>query len=220
MLPLFAGPVINVSTDKASEEKFLAQYVLHKNQYLFYPAQYWPHKNHFAILNVLKEIKHEKKCNIKVVFTGSDKGNLSYLKQVVEKFNLSKDVYFLGFLDIEEVNILYRNALALVMPTFLGPTNMPLVEAMALKCPIICSDFEGHREQVGGHALFFNPRDYSQLKNHIIKVYENEEFRNQIIQEASDYYVTSPNKIEYCASQVVEICKGFQKILSTRVKCF
>ena len=43
------------------------------------------------------------------------------------------------------------------MPTLLGPTNMPLLEAACLDCPVICSDLEGHREMLGDYALYFNP---------------------------------------------------------------
>ena len=45
------------------------------------------------------------------------------------------------------------------MPTFFGPTNIPVLEAWALGCPVLTSDIRGIREQVrrcwhsGGSAL-------------------------------------------------------------------
>jgi glycosyltransferase involved in cell wall biosynthesis len=65
----------------------------------------------------------------------------------------------LGFVNIEELKWLYQNSKCLVMPTFIGPTNMPLLEAAALNCNVACSDLPGHFEQLGDYATYFNPSD-------------------------------------------------------------
>ena len=49
-------------------------------KFLFYPAQFWPHKNHIVILKALKILLNSG-YKISVVFTGSDKGNLEYIKK-------------------------------------------------------------------------------------------------------------------------------------------
>jgi glycosyltransferase involved in cell wall biosynthesis len=45
------------------------------------------------------------------------------------------------------------------MPTLLGPSNIPPIEALLLGCPILCSDLDGHKEILGDSALYFNPLD-------------------------------------------------------------
>ena len=50
----------------------------------------------------------------------------------------------------------YKYAVALVMPTFFGPTNIPPLEAFALGCPVITSNIYGIPEQVGDAALLVN----------------------------------------------------------------
>jgi glycosyltransferase involved in cell wall biosynthesis len=49
------------------------------------------------------------------------------------------------------------------MPTLLGPTNMPLLEAYYIGCPVICSDLEGHREILENNALYFNPLSWQEI---------------------------------------------------------
>jgi glycosyltransferase involved in cell wall biosynthesis len=44
-----------------------------------------------------------------------------------------------------------------VMPTFFGPTNIPVLEAWAFGCPVLTSDIRGIREQVGDAALLADP---------------------------------------------------------------
>lgn len=51
----------------------------------------------------------------------------------------------------------------LVFPSLLGPTNMPPLEARVLGCPVLCSDFLGHREQLGDGALYFNPENEDEI---------------------------------------------------------
>ena len=59
-----------------------------KTKYLFYPAQYWAHKNHIYILKALKILKSEEIADVGAIFTGSDKGNLSFLKEYAFKNDL------------------------------------------------------------------------------------------------------------------------------------
>ena len=40
---------------------------------------------------------------------------------------------------------------------------MPPLEAMALGCPILCTDLAGHREQLADAALYFDARDKNDL---------------------------------------------------------
>ena len=48
-----------------------------KNDYIYYPAQFWAHKNHIYILKAIKILREMKNIDVDVVFSGSNKGNLS-----------------------------------------------------------------------------------------------------------------------------------------------
>ena len=39
-----------------------------KSDYIFYPAQFWAHKNHFYILEALNILQKEKDLSIAVIF--------------------------------------------------------------------------------------------------------------------------------------------------------
>ncbi len=151
--------------------------------YLFYPAQFWAHKNHAGILAALKHLKDVFNLIIPVVFVGSDAGNLRYIKSLTNRLGLDKQVHFLGFVSREDVYCLYKNALALVYASFFGPENLPPLEAFALGCPVIAGDVSGSEEQLGDDALIFeleNPRDLSEK---IKLVFENDELRKALIEK-------------------------------------
>jgi len=141
----------------------LPKYNLKTSKYFFYPAQFWPHKNHYNLIYSFKSIV-DKFPELRFVFTGFDMGNETYLKKIVKNLNINDKILFLGHVNMEDIAALYANATALVMPTFLGPTNMPLLEARELGCPVLCSDIPGHREELGEGALYFNPYDIESIK--------------------------------------------------------
>ncbi|MCP4134330.1 MAG: glycosyltransferase family 4 protein [bacterium] len=126
-------------------------------KYLFYPANFWPHKNHIMLLHMLKKLNEVHDSKMSIIFTGSDHGNLRYVKQVTQELGISQYVKFLGFVSIEEMIYIYKNAFALVFPSFFGPNNLPPLEACALGCPVIASGLEGHKEQLGDAALYADP---------------------------------------------------------------
>jgi glycosyltransferase involved in cell wall biosynthesis len=160
VVPLFPGKVTEMNVDEASQNSVLQNFKLSRKKYFYYPAQFWAHKNHYNLLLAFKEIKSDAATKeIRLVFSGSDQGNKAYVKSLIEELGLSSDVVTLGFISNEDVYTLYNNAIALVMPTFLGPTNMPLLEAQVLGVPVICSDFEGHREICKDSALYVNPQN-------------------------------------------------------------
>jgi glycosyltransferase involved in cell wall biosynthesis len=172
VVPLFAGSYIEV--DEISQHDILYKFKLTIGKYFFYPAQFWAHKNHCNLLLAFKEIC-EKYPELQIVFTGSDKGNLNYIIRLVANLKLNDRVLFLGFVSNQELFTLYSNALALVMPTLLGPTNMPLLEARELNCPIVCSNHKGHVEMLKDGAFYFDALNKDDIATQLERIINKHE---------------------------------------------
>jgi glycosyltransferase involved in cell wall biosynthesis len=97
------------------------------DDYFYYPAQFWPHKNHAIIVEAVKLLS--KRFEFKVVFTGSDKGNLANIKKLAKREGIENYFEFLGFVNQDEKSLLYFHSKAVLMPSLLGPTNLPPQEA-------------------------------------------------------------------------------------------
>ena len=149
--------------------------------YLFYPAQFWPHKNHMGILHAVKKLKEQHNLYFSIVFTGADKGNLYYIKEQVDKLRLKRQIFFLGFISIEELVALYKNAFALIYPSFFGPNNLPPLEAFALGCSVIAANVAGAAEQLGDAALLFDPKNPVELVNYIKKLHDDFNLKEQLV---------------------------------------
>ena len=138
--------------------------------YLFYPAQFWAHKNHVNLLLALKLLKSRFDRPLSVVFVGADHGNLAHVKATAERLGLADRVHFLGFIPREDLIELYRQAFALSYVTFFGPENLPPLEAFALGCPVIASEVSGAREQLQDAALFVDPASPEQIAQAVLRL--------------------------------------------------
>lgn len=140
------------------------EYVLNKysltDGYFFYPAQFWAHKNHVRVVEALLILK-KSGIKAKVVFSGSDYGNRAHIERVVSQNNLIDDVSFLGFVAAEDMRGLYEGCMAVVMPTYFGPTNLPPLEAWFVGKPLIYP--AQFNEQVGDAAILVDPDDANDI---------------------------------------------------------
>ena len=173
-LPFIPNPLL------AGEGKCPAGVSVSHFPFVFYPAQFWLHKNHVSIVQALSMLPES--LNMHCIFVGTtDKSGYADVVQMIKNANLSDRVHILGYVSDDEMVWLYKNAFALVMPTFFGPTNIPPLEAMQYGCPVIASNIYGVPEQLGNAALFVDPRQPNQIADSISKLNSDPSLRNQLI---------------------------------------
>ncbi|HEY4743503.1 MAG TPA: glycosyltransferase family 1 protein [Desulfuromonadaceae bacterium] len=154
--------------------------------YLFYPAQFWPHKNHIGLLLALNILREQYGLTFHLVLTGSDKGNLDHVREQAGELGLSDRVSFLGFVEADFLRELYRHAFAMVYPTFFGPDNLPPLEAFALGCPVIASRVAGAEEQLGDAALLFDPKDPAEMARRVKELHDAPAMREELIRRGRE----------------------------------
>ena len=154
VVPFSPSPAITSQSARPSEV-VLGGFGLEPG-YLFYPAQFWPHKNHVRLLQALA-IRRKAGVDDRVVFAGSDKGNLERVRAAAARLGVDDLITFLGYVDDLDLRGLYLGSKALVMPTYFGPTNLPPLEAWQMQRPVI---YPKHlAAQVGRAALNFDADD-------------------------------------------------------------
>jgi glycosyltransferase involved in cell wall biosynthesis len=179
VIPFFT-PQLATNPNQIDEDVLIKYHLPH--EYLFYPAQFWPGKNHIGLLLAIKLLKDEYALELPLVLVGSDKSNETYVKEMVTELDLSKQVYFLGFVPVEDMSALYRNAFALSFMSFFGPDNLPPLEAMALGCPVIAANVSGAKEQLGDAALLVDPKKPEEIAFAIKSLYEDSILRQNLIE--------------------------------------
>ncbi len=197
----FYGPY-GVSPDRVKVLPYVSSYLSMKPQeadgirirqryqlpdrYLFYPAQFWPHKNHARIVEAMGLLKAAG-CEVNVVFCGSYTGEIRErtfhsAMALAHRLGIAAHVYHLGYVPDEDMAGLYVEAVGLVMPTFFGPTNIPVLEAWELGCAVLTSHIRGVREQVGDAGLLIDPRSVEAIAEGMQRLWEDETLRRALIE--------------------------------------
>jgi glycosyltransferase involved in cell wall biosynthesis len=174
-----------VLEDRAKDTSTLAQFRLPPN-YIFYPAQFWSHKNHVGILRALLHLKEKDNLRLPAVFAGSDQGNEGYIRQLAQKLQLNDQVFFLGHVSRPALRALYQNALVLCYVSFLGPLNLPPLEAFALGCPVIAADMPGAKEQFEDAAILVDPADDLQIAQALRSLFTDNTKRELLIHRGKE----------------------------------
>lgn len=142
-------------------------------RFIFYPAQFWPHKNHLRLLEAIS-IVATSHPDIALVLSGGKRHAFEQVQAYVRTLRLDAKVFFVGYVPDADLSGFYKRARALVMPTFFGPTNIPPLEALALGCPAIVSGVYGMPEQCGDAALYFNPNCPKEMAAQISRVWTDD----------------------------------------------
>jgi glycosyltransferase involved in cell wall biosynthesis len=166
VLPFFPASFVGPTTSPVK-----ADFVQEGDKYFFYPAAFGAHKNHYGLIMAFHKFLIQYP-DIKLIFTGGDYKNKVYFQDLVTDLGIKDSVIFAGFVEKSVLKWLYMHSMGLVMPTYLGPTNMPLLEAQALNCRVACSNLEGHRELLGDYAIYFNPESIEEIHSSLVQLYQ------------------------------------------------
>lgn len=115
--------------------------------YIFYPAIQWPHKNHVTLFEahaaLLKQFP-----NLRLVLSGEERKTNNGLDRLAIRLGSSRNIVTLGFISRNNLFSILRDSAALVMPSLLGPTNIPPLEALQLGVPTIVSDRHDYGDEI------------------------------------------------------------------------
>ena len=117
-------------------EKIFEDLKLPEKKILFYPAQFWPHKNHIYLIKSIEKMLSKNINDFILVFTGHDKGNKSHILSEIQNRGLKKQIYIFNYLTLEQIISLYKNSFALTMTSLVGRSSLPLREAFYFEIPV------------------------------------------------------------------------------------
>jgi glycosyltransferase involved in cell wall biosynthesis len=110
-----------------------------------------------------------------------DQLKLCYTSDPLNQSNA--DVLFYGFRQIDENPIFYALADAFVLPSIYEEWGLVVNEAMACGVPVLVSNTVGSAEDLvaeGVNGFCFDPRSSDQLAEHLLKLHDDPELRNQM----------------------------------------
>lgn len=144
--------------------------------YILYVGDRRSHKNFQFLLEVYSS-QFSKKYDL-VCFGG---GKFTRKESdVINKFGLSRNVIQVHGNDTLLAS-LYGNAFCFIYPSLYEGFGIPLLEAMAMGCPVIASNTSSIPEVVGEAGILFDPRSRENLINAIESLINSDSKRNKLI---------------------------------------
>ncbi len=140
---------------------------LFKKPFFLYVGNFYPHKN---VETAIEAFLSLSKSSDKMFFylLGPEDYFSRRLKLKYKDF-LEKQLIFLHNFDTSTLILAYKNALALVHPSFSEGFGLTLLEALFFKCPVIASNLPVFKELYGKAVMYFNPKDKADLRKTLAK---------------------------------------------------
>jgi len=179
--PLAADASFSSTPDAAVDARVLASHGLEHGKYLFFPAHTWHHKNHQTAIDALRILRDRRGVTPALVCTGEAREAQPQIDAQVARLGLTAQVRFLGYRPRDEVPALYRGAAVLVFPSLFEGFGMPVLEAMASGCPVVCSDRTSLPEIAGDAARLVDPTDPDALATEVERVLTDGDLRGELI---------------------------------------
>jgi len=167
------GPEYGIIDDHDALRKIKLKYNLTR-PFMYFPAATWPHKNHKTLLSALKLLKDKHSFDGLLVLTGMAMKAQSEILKEVTRLGLIETVRILGYLSYDELPYLYNLSRMMVFPSLFEGFGIPLVEAMACGCPVLCSNVTSIPEVVGRAGVMFDPLSSEDMAQKIWDVWNDD----------------------------------------------
>lgn len=144
--------------------------------FVIYTGNLYPHKNvEFLVRSIIQfNLTHKHQLQLAIIcardlFAG--------------KIKTDESIKYLGYVSDEQMVALYHEALALVQPSLIEGFGLTGLEAMTAGLPVLSSNATCLPEVYADAALYFDPRDESELIEKLNLLYTDKEQIERLVVE-------------------------------------
>lgn len=150
------------------------------DDFLFFPAQLWLHKNHLTVLKALLKVRDAFGRELPLVMTGARYSASEEVFSFINENEMTGQIHYLGKVPFVDIVTLYQNARCLLSASLYESSCLPVLEAAAAGCPVIVSDIKPNCEMSQRLEMnLFPTMSYDALAELLIKVWDDSELRHE-----------------------------------------
>ena len=152
-------------------------------RFILFVGRLDPWKNVAALLGAFRLLLGQDTGGLHLVLAGPRDWGYPALAATVEEWGLRDRVHFTGYVEDEDLPLLYNLAECFVFPSWYEGFGLPVVEALASGCPAVISTTPALREVSAGAALETDPADIEGLSRAIGKLASEPDLRATMIEK-------------------------------------
>jgi glycosyltransferase involved in cell wall biosynthesis len=170
------------------EPKLQSTYFVKSGNYFLYVGNIKPHKNlKNAILGFKAFCEKNPDTNFTFKIVGQKEGFVNADNEVISLLSndviLREKVQFTGYIEDDDLVILYSSAYCLVFPSLYEGFGLPPLESMALGIPAIVSKVASMPELCENAVIYFNPLDINDIYAAMENIVSNKRLYESLIKE-------------------------------------
>lgn len=139
------------------------------NSYILCLSTVEPRKNMALLIKAFANLVEKDKVGYQLVIVGRKGWKVDKLLEGISE-KVMKKIIFTGFVDTEDLPMIYMMAECFVFPSIYEGFGMPPLEAMACGVPALVSDIDVAKEILGDSAFYFKSNNVKSLEKELLNV--------------------------------------------------
>ncbi len=196
-------------TDRQARQEARAHYGIGSGRFLLYVGTLQPRKNLIRLLQTFERLVVDPAFSDVQLVLGGKPGWLS--QPILEQAALMQHrwpgrLLLPGYLSDQDLPALLSDATAFVFPSLYEGFGMPVLEALACGCPVVCSNSSSLPEVAGDAALYHHPLDTLALEDQIRRLLTQPELAHELRRKGFEQ--AAHFSWERCVEQTWQVLQG------------
>ena len=161
--PGFSMPTDN--TNQKNQEAIFSKYTLHRH-FILSVGTIQPRKNYERLIEAFAGFllqNKQKFGEIQLVIIGKKGWLYEQILEAPKKYGIQDSVKFLHTVPDSDLPHFYRQALCFVLPSLYEGFGLPVLEAMAYKCPVVVSNVSSLPEIADKAGVYVDPENVESI---------------------------------------------------------
>ena len=165
------------------------KYSLIKDEYICIISRLTAEKGIHYLIDAYNKIKTDKK----LVIAGDSSDTDDYVKMLREKAGGNPNIIFTGFISGDILDEMYSNAYVMTLPSDLEGMSLSLLEALAYKNAVLCSDIPENTSVAEDRAVYFKKGDVDDLSQKLQQLCDDYELVEKMRDGVDEFILNKYN---------------------------
>lgn len=173
-----------INRPQRKDAELIAQrYGLEKDGYISVVSRLTAEKGIHYLIDAYNKVKTDKK----LVIAGDTSDTDDYVKMLKEKASGNPNIIFTGFISGDVLSEIYSNAYIAVLPSDLEGMSLCLLESLAYKNALLCSDIPENTSVAEDKAIYFKKGNVEDLAEKLQSLCDNGELVENLRSSADEF---------------------------------